>query len=74
MRFIVLGLQRARARCNGTPVQAATASVIGLRHEWSAKAMMNVLINKRPRAFSLNARPENSCNGQTVRAYGGLIH
>jgi hypothetical protein len=52
MRFIVLGLQRARARCNGTPVQAATVSVIGLRHEWSAKAMMNVLINKRPRVFS----------------------
>jgi hypothetical protein len=52
MRFIVLGLQRTRARCNGTPVQAATVSVIGLRHErLMAKATMKVLINKRLRAF-----------------------
>jgi len=36
--------------------------------------MVNVLINKRSRAFYSNARPENSCNGQSVRAYSGLIH
>jgi hypothetical protein len=46
MRFIVLGLQRACAHCNETPMQAATGSVIGLRHVVEAKAMMNVLIVK----------------------------
>jgi hypothetical protein len=51
MRFIIFGLQRTAARCNETPGQAATVSVIGLRHEWLAKAMVKVLINKRPRAF-----------------------
>jgi len=51
MRFIIFGLQRTAARCNETPLQAATVSVIGLRHKWWAKAMVNVLINKRSRAF-----------------------
>ncbi|MBS4019187.1 hypothetical protein [Azonexus hydrophilus] len=32
MRFIVLGLQLAGAHGNETPMQAATGSVIGLRH------------------------------------------
>jgi len=52
MRFIIFGLQRTDARCNETPGQAATVSVIGLRHKrWLAKAMVNVLINKWSRAF-----------------------
>jgi len=51
MRFIIFGLQRTAARCNETPGQAATVSVIGLRHKWLAKAMVNVLINKWLRAF-----------------------
>jgi len=33
MRFIIFGLQRTTARYNETPGQAATVSVIGLRHE-----------------------------------------
>jgi hypothetical protein len=47
-----LGLQRTKARCNGAPVQAATVSVIGLRHREMAMAMMNVLIKKLLRALS----------------------
>jgi len=35
---------------------------------------MNVLINKWLRVYYWNAQPDNSCNGQSVRAYGGLIH
>jgi len=33
-----------------------------------AKATKNVLINKWLRVFYWNSQPDNSCNGQSVRA------
>jgi len=52
MRFIILGLQRAMAHRSETPLQAATVSVIWLRHEMKAMAMLKVLISKWVRVFS----------------------
>jgi hypothetical protein len=52
MRFIILGLLRAWARSNETPVQAATVSLSGCVMNKRAKATMKVLINNWLRAFS----------------------
>jgi hypothetical protein len=50
MRFIVFLLQRTLARRNETPLQAATVSVLGLRHDGRHRGReTNVLIKLLPR-------------------------
>jgi hypothetical protein len=70
-----LGLQRTKARCNGAPAQAATISVSGLRHVDKGNNDDESAETKGRVGFiNYGATLKISCNGHSVRAYGGHIH
>jgi hypothetical protein len=65
MRFICVGLQRTKARCNGVPAQAATISVSGLRHVDKKAITIDESAETKGRVGFINygATLKKSCNG-----------